>query len=409
LSSSGGPASADASAVLVINAGSSSLKFGLYQVHAGTERAMWSGQFEGLQPGGKVTLHLKGAPPQAVPMLANSQSADIALAALASLLTQRGVVPLAVAHRIVHGGTVCVDPCVLTDSILEQLAALAPLAPLHQPFNLAGVRAMRALLPQVPQVGCFDTAFHAGMPAVEQRLPIAHTLHSSGIRRYGFHGLSYEHMRGVLHNATGSTKGRWLLAHLGSGASLCALLDGEVRATTMGFSALDGLMMGSRCGALDPGVLLHLWRQGRSLDEVEKLLWRESGLLGVSGESGDMRVLRTSAQQSAQDAIELFCHRLLREAGAMMACLGGLDLIAFTGGIGEHDADVRATLAAGLGFTGLKLDKAANTTPQLSEASLAARLHADTSLVQAWVVRCDEGSVAARAARSLAARMAKPG
>jgi len=397
-------------AVLVVNAGSSSLKFGLYAADDASPHALWTGRFEGLQPGGQPVLCEPGRPPAP---LADGRPGDCAdpdaparaaLAALVALLAERGVRPLAVAHRIVHGGSVCRAPCVLDDGLLDRLALLEPLAPLHQPFNLRGVRALRALLPDVPQVGCFDTAFHAALPAVETRLPLPRALADQGLRRYGFHGLSYQHLVTQLARRLGGRpRGRWLLAHLGSGASLCAVNDGQAVATTMGFSALDGLMMGSRCGALDPGVLLHLWRQGWTLPQVEQLLWRDSGLRGVSGESADMRQLRASGSAAATEAIALFNHRLLREAGALIACLGGLDLLAFTGGIGEHDAAVRASLARSLAHTGLALDAAHNAAPLADPAAIAVPVHAQGSAVQVWVVRCDEGSVAAAAARALVA------
>ena len=242
-------------AVLVVNAGSSSLKFGLYQAVAGREQALWMGQFDGLQPGGLPMLRQAGQPARPLAVEAGVSCADAALTQLLALLVGRGVRPLAVAHRIVHGGTFCTEPCLLNDDNLAQLEQLAPLVPLHQPFNLRGVHALRALLPDVPQIGCFDTAFHAGLPATEHRLPLPQALADLGLRRYGFHGLSYQHLVTTLEQQTGGTQGRWLLAHLGSGASLCAMVDGRVLATTMGMSALDGLMMGTRCGSVGDDVL----------------------------------------------------------------------------------------------------------------------------------------------------------
>jgi acetate kinase len=265
-----------------------------------------------------------------------------------------------VAHRIVHGGQRFVAPCLLDEATLAALAELNPLAPLHQPHNLAGVRALQKALPDLPQVGCFDTAFHAGMPAVEHRLPIDRSLWDQGVQRYGFHGLSYQFVMRELQRRTPRAAGRVLMAHLGNGASLCAALNGASVATTMGFSALDGLMMGTRSGSVDPGVLLHLWRQGQTVDEVETLLYKRSGLKGVSGLSADMRTLRASDAPAAREAIELFTYRLLREAGALLAVLGGVDVIAFTGGIGEHDAQLREDLLTRLTWLGTRPDAAAN-------------------------------------------------
>ncbi|HMZ02486.1 MAG TPA: acetate/propionate family kinase, partial [Burkholderiaceae bacterium] len=325
---------------------------------------------------------------------------DLALAAMrefiASAAPQARVV--AVAHRIVHGGSFCTEPVVLDDALLARLATLEPLAPLHQPYNLAGVRALQRAYPELAQVGCFDTAFHAGMPALEQRYALPRALHDEGLRRYGFHGLSYEYLMQVLRRHSERATGRVLMAHLGSGASLCAARSGRSIASSMGFSALDGLMMGSRCGQLDPGILLHLWRAGWELPKVERLLYKESGLLGVSGLSGDLRQLRAAARDGHAEAVEaiaLFGHRLKRESGALVAALGGLDLLAFTGGIGEHDAAVRADLTEGLAYLGLRLDAEAN---QAADGSRSVPIHAPDSRVQIWVVPTDEGRVAAQAA-----------
>jgi len=325
---------------------------------------------------------------------------DAALSHLAQALRQHGGRLAAVAHRIVHGGDRCVAPCLLDAATLADLHALDTLAPLHQPHNLAGVKAFAELLPGVPQVGCFDTAFHATLPDVERRLPIARDLAAQGLRRYGFHGLSYQYLSDTLRRLSPRAGGRALLAHLGNGASVCATLNGQSVATSMGFSALDGLMMGTRSGSLDPGVLLHLWRQGWELAAVEQLLYKDSGLKGVSGVSADMRTLRASDQPAAHEAIELFTHRLRREAGAMLAVLRGLDLLAFTGGIGEHDATLRADLAGTLAFAGVRLDPQANAA---ARGDAAVPIHRADSAVEVWVVPTDEGRVAARSAFALLA------
>jgi acetate kinase len=382
-------------AVLAVNAGSSSLKFGLYGAQGG---AHWAGQVDGLQPGGTPLLRLQGEEPLRLAPGPGESPFDCALARLQDLLSRSHVNLRAVSHRIVHGGERCVAPCLLDEPTLAYLHTLDSLAPLHQPHNLAGVAAFARALPQLPQVGCFDSAFHASLPDVERRLPLDRTLAEQGLRRYGFHGLSYQYLVQVLGRVSPRAQGRAVLAHLGNGASLCATLEGRSVATTMGFSALDGLMMGTRSGSLDAGVLLHLWRQGWRLDQVETLLYKNSGLKGVSGISADMRTLRADGSPAAREAIHLFTHRVRRECGAMIAALHGVDLIAFTGGIGEHDARLRAEVIAALGFAGLRLDAAANDS---ATGERVAPLHAPDSSAEIWVVPTDEGRVAAQAAFAL--------
>ncbi|MBQ0936411.1 acetate/propionate family kinase [Ideonella paludis] len=382
-------------AVLAVNAGSSSLKCGLYPAEG---PARWTCTYEGLEPGGQPRLKAEGQS-QPLPASAEPPMAQ-ALTHLVSLLSAAQVPLQAVAHRIVHGGSVCVAPCLLDAPTLDALAALNPLAPLHQPHNLAGVAAFAHALPGVPQVGCFDTAFHAHLPPLEQRLPLPSALAEQGLRRYGFHGLSYQYVSEVLAARSPCASGRAILAHLGNGASLCATQGGVSVATTMGFSALDGLMMGSRSGSLDPGVLLHLWRQGWSHTQVEELLYKDSGLKGVSGLSADMRTLRASPAPAAQEAIALFTRRIVREMGGLVALLGGVDLIAFTGGIGEHDALLRAEVARALAYLGVKLDGTAN---QAASGDSVQALQAADSAVELWVVPTDEGRAAARAAMALLA------
>jgi acetate kinase len=389
---------AAAPAVLGINAGSSSLKFAVYPC-AGqcVGSARLSGLVEGLEPGGTPVIGIRAAGAAAAShavVLREGQSPfDAALDAVIAAVAGQGAWQLiAVAHRVVHGGSrlsrsVCVD-----EEMLAYLDSLNPLAPLHQPHNLAGLRAFRRACPDLPQVACFDTAFHATAPAVEQRFALPESFYAQGVRRYGFHGLSYRYVSGVLAAATAQAQGRMLLAHLGNGASLCAVRNGHSVATTMGFSALDGLMMGTRSGSIDAGVLLHLMRQGLGADAIEKLLYKQSGLLGVSGLSADMRSLRASSAASAARAIELFTYRVVRESGALAACLGGLDLLGFTGGIGEHDATLRAEVCAGLGFLGLRLNEAANCA---ADGGSPAAIHAADSAVEIWVVPTDEGRVAA--------------
>lgn len=391
-------------AVLSVNAGSSSLKFAVYPVATGQVLpAGLSGLAEGLEPGGQPVISIQ-APGRAKTRTAlavrdGESPFECALrAVIASVEVDGGAQLVAVAHRIVHGGSrysvsVCID-----DDVQAFLESLNPLAPLHQPHNLAGVKAFRRACPGIPQVACFDTAFHATTPAVEKRFALPEAWFEQGVRRYGFHGLSYRYVTDQLLAATPRAAGRMLIAHLGNGASLCGVRGGQSIGTTMGLSALDGLMMGTRSGAIDAGVLLHLLRQGMDLAAIEKLLYKQSGLLGVSGISADMRTLRASTEPGAQRAIELFTYRVVRESGALVACLGGLDVLAFTGGIGEHDAALRADVGAALGYLGVRIDAAANLA---TDGNAVAAIHAADSTVEVWVVPTDEGRVAARDALAL--------
>ncbi len=297
----------------------------------------------------------------------------------------------AVGHRVVHGGADFTVPVLIDPVVLAALDQLAPLAPLHQPHNLAAIRAMQALRPDLPQIACFDTGFHATQAAVTKSYALPRYLTDAGVRRYGFHGLSYEYVSARLRAvAPGLATGQVIIAHLGNGASLCAISDGASVDTTMGFTALDGLMMGTRCGALDPGVVLHLLRNyGLGVDAIEDLLYRKSGLLGVSGISGDMRVLLASIAPEARDAIELFVFRIVREIGALAASLGGLDGLVFTAGIGENAPTIRAAVADRLGWLGVTLDPAAN-------ARGTGRISTGASATEVWVVPTDEETMIAR-------------
>ena len=397
-------------AVLVVNAGSSSLKFALYPRNAtdAPALALARGQVEGLQPGGVLQLSLPGQAAQVLSTVGPDDNRHaVALAALQAHVSAAAPQARvqAVAHRIVHGGPHYRAPVALDDAVLALLATLEPMAPLHQPYNLAGVRALRAAYPGCLQVACFDTSFHSTLPRLEQRYALPTALHEQGLRRYGFHGLSYQSVMSSLRRHSEKALGRVLMAHLGSGASACAAQGGQSVATSMGFSALDGLVMGSRCGQLDPGIVLHLWRQGWTVAEVEKLLYRESGLVGVSGLSADMRELRAAARAGhaqAQMAIDLFDYRLRREAGSLSAVLGGLDVLAFTGGIGEHDPATRAELVHGLAYLGVRLDAAAN---RAAGGETATPIHAADSSAEVWVVPTDEGRIAADAAWQLLDRL----
>ncbi len=281
---------------------------------------------------------------------------------------QEGRKLAAIGHRVVHGGPDFSGPVLVDDAIVQALEALVPLAPLHQPHNLEPIRIVRRLLPDLPQVACFDTAFHQTQPDIARLFALPREMRDRGVRRYGFHGLSYDYIASVLGDYDPPlAEGRVIVAHLGNGASLCALKGGVSIATTMGFSALDGLPMGTRCGAIDAGVVFYMLREMKlSPDEAERVLYTKSGLLGVSGLSNDMRVLRANAATNpdARRAIDLFVYRITREIGSLVAALGGLDGIVFTGGIGENDVATRAEVVAGLAWAGLALDEAANRTAQ---------------------------------------------
>jgi acetate kinase len=304
----------------------------------------------------------------------------------------------AVAHRVVHGGGRYVAPTFIDAGVLADLRSYAPLAPLHQPIALEAVAAFQAAVPGLPQVACFDTAFHHTMPHVEQILPLPRSAWKRGLRRYGFHGLSYECLSVVLPERYGDrARGRSIAAHLGSGASLCAMQDLRSVATTMGFSALDGLMMGTRCGSLDPGAVLYLMEAERlDVEQVGRVLYHESGLAGVSGISPDLRVLlqREATDEAARDAIGLYVRRIVREVGALTAVLGGLDLLVFTAGVGEHNATIRERICHALAFLGVELDDVAN-------AGHAPLISAAGSRVAVAVEPTNEEWIAARAALRL--------
>jgi acetate kinase len=291
----------------------------------------------------------------------------------------------AAGHRVVHGGALHAAPVRVTPGVIAELRALAPLAPLHQPHNVAAIEALAARHPALPQVACFDTAFHRTQPEVAQAFALPAAVTARGVRRYGFHGLSYEYLAEALRTLDpGAAAGRTLVAHLGNGASMCAMKDGRSIATTMGFTPLDGLVMGTRAGNLDPGVLLYLQSAlAMDLGSIERLLYHEAGLLGVSGVSSDMRTLLASDDPRAAAAVELFCYRAVREAGSLVAALGGLDALVFTGGIGEHAAPVRARIVRGLEWLDVRLDEAANARHGPCISGQGGR-------VRAWVVQTDE-------------------
>ncbi len=323
--------------LLTLNAGSSSVKFALYAPGAVDRGPVFGGQIEG------IGLGQCGAATHAQAMQQVLQQ-----------LTEHGLRIGAVGHRIVHGGWQFTRSVVVDDAVLAGIEALVSLAPLHQPHNLAGVRAARSAFPGVPQVACFDTAFHATQPELNRRFALTQALFDAGVRRYGFHGLSYESIMAQLMAADAQgARGRVVIAHLGNGASMCALHDGRSVATTMSFSPLDGLPMGTRCGRLDAAVVLHLQRQmGMRTEQVETLLFRQSGLLGLSGLSSDMRALQASSAPAATMAVDYFVEHVLRELGGMVAALRGIDTLVFTGGIGENAAALRQRIVDGAAWLG---------------------------------------------------------
>lgn len=391
-------------AILAVNVGSSSLKFSLHPLKDGqVQPFVLSGNIQGLEPQGSPMMswaYLGKKHTEPLNVSAGSTSFAAALQGVRALIDRLEAAPdiEAVAHRVVHGGGVFTASVLVTDAVLEKLATFNSLAPLHQPHNLEGIRQFRAAFPQLPQIACFDTAFHATMPEVDYAFALPKALQDQGVRRYGFHGLSYQYIMSVLQERTIRGRGRVVMAHLGNGASLCAALAGNSVATTMGFSALDGLMMGTRSGSLDAGVLLYLMEQGWSYAQMEKLLYKQSGLLGVSGISADMRKLRADGSENAQRAIDQFTHRVIRETGALVACLGGLDALAFSGGIGENDAVLREHVCERLSWLGIRLDAQRN---QEATGKEAYAVHAPDSSVEIWVIPTDEGRVAAREAAAL--------
>ncbi len=397
-------------AILSVNAGSSSLKFAVYPVVAdAVGPALLVGQAEGLEPGGRPRLgyHHQGQAHEAALDATGQSPFSAALQRLQTLLARGLGLPAlgAVAHRVVHGGQDFVAPVRVTPEVLARLGRHNSLAPLHQPHNLAGIEALAHAFPALPQIACFDTAFHASVPPLHSAFALPAALREQGVRRYGFHGLSYQFIMGRLQALSPQANGRVLMAHLGNGASLCAAHQGRSLATTMGFSALDGLMMGTRSGALDPGVLLYLLEQGWDHARLEQLLYKQSGLLGVSGLSADMRRLRAADSEAARFAIDLFTHRVVREAGAMVACLQGLDAIAFSGGIGEHDAALRQAVCAQLGWLGVAADPARN---EAADGAQAQSIHTADSRVEVWVIPTDEGRVAAEQALACLAAAGPP-
>jgi acetate kinase len=380
-------------AVLALNAGSSSLKFSLFDVEREltSAEALAHGSVSGMPHEPRVRIADGSGALLEDRSLENVAGHEPAMAyVLGWIDRERRNRIVAVGHRVVHGGARFLEPVVVDDAVLAQLKEYIPMAPLHQPHNLAAIKAFKRLHPRVPQVACFDTAFHHTQPPLATQFALPEALSARGIRRYGFHGLSYEYIASVLPSYLGElAEERVIVAHLGSGASMCAMRYRRSVATTMGFTALDGLMMGTRCGAIDPGVVLYLLDSGMSGTNLCDLLWEQSGLLGVSGVSDDMRELLASTSPSAAQAIDLFAYRIVREVGSLAAALGGLDALVFTAGIGENVPSVRRAVCAQLAWLGVHLNGAANdaNARQISDATGSAAV---------WVIPTDEEAIVAR-------------
>jgi acetate kinase len=381
---------------VVLNAGSSSLKFCVYtRSDAGAWGLESRGQIEGIGTSPKFSAKNRAGERVADQALDRHTVKDgkTALDSLADWLrtTYSGARVLGVGHRVVHGGAKYAAPTIVTPGVLEDLRQLIPLAPLHQPHNLAAIDAVTNRLPDVPQVACFDTSFHRGQPAVAEIVPLPQEIRAGGVQRYGFHGLSYEYIASVLPiEAPEIADGRVIVAHLGSGASMCAMTNRKSVDSTLGFTALDGLCMGTRPGALDPGVVLYLFQNlGMSAKEVEGLLYKKSGLLGISGKSNDMRDLLGNSDPQARLAIDYFVYRAAKEIGALTAALGGIDGLVFTAGIGENSPEIRRRICEASAWLGLEIDPTANE----SKTTLISR---PGSRVSVWVIPTNEELVIAR-------------
>ena len=383
-----------AKCIAVVNAGSSSVKFGFYDSE-GEETLLLRGAVE--QIGVSPTLSASdGEGNDVVERNWPSDGFTHAQAMTAVLEVAREHLPegstiVGVGHRVVHGGTQFAGPAQVTSDVISVLEGFSPLAPLHQPHNLAPIKAIAENRPDIPQVACFDTAFHQTQPHLAQAYALPRELSDEGIKRYGFHGLSYDFVSSRLREiAPDHADKRIIIAHLGNGASVCAIEKGKSVATTMGFTAVEGLMMGTRCGSIDPGVLIYLMdEKGMDARAIESLVYKKCGLLGVSGISSDMRTLRQSDDPRAKEAIDLFIYRIVREIGSLAAALGGIDGLVFTGGIGQRDARTRREVAAGCAWLGAELDETRN-------GGAEGLISTDGSKLPMWVVQTDEELVIAR-------------
>jgi acetate kinase len=384
---------------LVLNAGSSSLKFCVYRQSDKSWEVAGRGQIEGIGTSPRLSAKDDHGKVLADTKLdASVHDGHAAIDALAYWLrsTWGGSRVLAVGHRVVHGGMLYTKPTVVTRQTLKELMELVPLAPLHQPYNVAAIEAVFESLPDVPQVACFDTSFHAGRSQVARLVPLPEEIRKTGLQRYGFHGLSYEYVCSRLPSAAPEiANGRVIIAHLGSGASLCAVRNGKCVENTLGFTALDGLCMGTRPGSIDPGVVLYLFQNlGLSAKEVEAILYKRSGLLGISGISNDMRELLDNCEPAAQLAVDYFVYRAVKEVGALAAVLGGLDGLVFTAGIGENSREIRRRICEASAWLGIELDSEMN-------AKKGPRISIPQSRVSAWVIPTNEELMIARHTWSL--------
>lgn len=390
-----------ADVVVVVNSGSSSLKFALYPFDVNRLEPLVRGKITGIGRNPELNVVMEGevlsptAPLDNIPIDA---SHEWLIAQLLERLTGRytSYRPVAVGHRVVHGGREFDAPIIIDPAVREKLERFVPFAPSHQPHNLSAIDAITRVAPELRQVACFDTSFHRTQPKAAQLFALPRRFTEQGIIRYGFHGLSYEYIASVLPQHLGEkSKGRVLVAHLGNGASMCAMKDCRSVATSMGFTTLDGLMMGRRSGSIDPGVILHLIQdQGMSVGEVQHLLYRDSGLLGVSGISNNMQVLLESEDPKAKEAVELFCYRAVSEIGSLVAAMEGLDAIVFTAGIGENAAEVRRQICERLSWLGVEFDQDANQ-------SNATFISSSNSKIDVLVVPTDEEAIIAQHTRAL--------
>jgi len=378
--------------LVIINAGSSSIKFSLYRTGSSAPSRMSFGQFSGF--GAVVAFGAKTdegtvLTEQLLPELLHAQAIDILLKWIADTypdyrLTSAG-------HRVVHGGNRYSAPIVIDDEVLAEIRRLIPLAPLHQPHHVSAIEALKKLYPELVQVACFDTAFHHTNPKVATTFAIPRALTEEGVRRYGFHGLSYEYIASVMasHMGPALAQGRVVIAHLGAGASMCALNNGRSVTSTMGFTALDGLMMNKRCGSIDPGVILYLIQEKKmTAEQISQFLYNDCGLRGVSGFSDDMKVLLASDDPRAKEAVDLFVYRLGRELGSLAAALGGLDALVFTAGIGEHAAEIRRKVCDAAAWLGVQIDQTRNADMHGSATDLC--ISSKDAKVSAWVIPTNE-------------------
>ena len=386
--------------ILTINAGSSSLKFALFDLNGRRPVLQAKGQVETLDTAPHCILKSSTGEVIENKMLPKHAHGEHVEALLHVVDVLKGHVPginiLAIGHRVVHGGPDYSEPLILTEDVIADLEEFVPLAPLHQPHNLAGIAAAHVAFPEATQIACFDTAFHRAHPWVNDAFALPRQYYDKGVRRYGFHGLSYENVSSQLRKiAPDTAAGRVVIAHLGAGSSMCGVVDGKSVASTMGFSPLDGLAMGTRCGQLDPGVVLYLMdHEGLSSKEVADILYKHSGLKGLSGLSGDMRELEAAGTPEAEQAIDYFVSRIRRELGGLAAALNGLDALVFCGGIGENSARIRHRICEDLHWIGLDLDNARNQSNDMRVSTLASR-------AQIFVIKTDEEAMIARHAIEL--------